>query len=226
MEDAIQRAARARYGAENDIAPSSIRPPAISACGASSRWSEQVDDYFKQVSLEDSQKLQPGAEVGDFIVDPLPPIEFGRIAAQAAKQVIFQKVRDAERERQYESSRTASARSSPASSSASNSATSSSISAAPKASSAATSRSRAKVVRVGDRVRSLILSVRRENRGRRSSSAARIRLHEEAVRAGSARNLRRHHRDQGRRARSGQPRQDRRHQPRQLDRSRSAPASA
>ena len=63
---------------------------------------EEVEDYFKQVSLEDAQKLQPGAALGDFIVDPLPPIEFGRIAAQAAKQVIFQKVRDAERERQYE----------------------------------------------------------------------------------------------------------------------------
>ena len=50
------------------------------------------------VSLEDGQKLQPGAQLGDFIVDPLPPIEFGRIAAQAAKQVIFQKVREAERE--------------------------------------------------------------------------------------------------------------------------------
>jgi N utilization substance protein A len=63
---------------------------------------EEVEDYFKQVSLKDGEKLQPGAAIGDFIVDPLPPIEFGRIAAQAAKQVIFQKVRDAERERQFE----------------------------------------------------------------------------------------------------------------------------
>jgi N utilization substance protein A len=47
-------------------------------------------------------EAQKDASIGDFIVDPLPPIEFGRIAAQAAKQVIFQKVRDAERERQYE----------------------------------------------------------------------------------------------------------------------------
>src|ERR671927_709945 len=102
MEDAIQRAARARYGAENDI-----RAKLDPVSGDLRLWRvvevvEQVDDYFKQVSLEDAQKLQPGAKVGDFIVDPLPPIEFGRIAAQAAKQVIFQKVRDAERERQYE----------------------------------------------------------------------------------------------------------------------------
>jgi N utilization substance protein A len=102
MEDAIQRSARARYGAENDI-----RAKLDPQTGDLRLWRvvevvEAVEDYFKQVSLEDAQKLQPGAKVGDFIVDPLPPIEFGRIAAQAAKQVIFQKVRDAERERQYE----------------------------------------------------------------------------------------------------------------------------
>ena len=102
MEDAIQRAARARYGAENDI-----RAKLDPTSGDLRLWRvvevvEEVEDYFKQVSLEDAQKLQPGAALGDFIVDPLPPIEFGRIAAQAAKQVIFQKVRDAERERQYE----------------------------------------------------------------------------------------------------------------------------
>ncbi len=102
MEDAIQRAARARYGAENDIR-AKIDPKS----GDMRLWRvvevvDLVDDYFKQVSVADAQKLQKGAELGDYIVDPLPPIEFGRIAAQAAKQVIFQKVRDAERERQHE----------------------------------------------------------------------------------------------------------------------------
>src|SRR5919106_415848 len=102
MEDAIQRAARARYGAENDI-----RAKLDPTSGDLRLWRvvevvEEVEDYFKQVSLEDAQKLQKGAALGDFIVDPLPPIEFGRIAAQAAKQVIFQKVREAERERQFE----------------------------------------------------------------------------------------------------------------------------
>ncbi len=102
MEDAIQRAARARYGAENDI-----RAKLDPQSGDLRLWRvvevvEAVDDYFKQVNLKEAQKLQAGAVVGDFIVDPLPPIEFGRIAAQAAKQVIFQKVRDAERERQFE----------------------------------------------------------------------------------------------------------------------------
>ena len=102
MEDAIQRAARARYGAENDI-----RAKLDGTTGDLRLWRvlevvEEVEDYFKQVDVKGAQKLQPGASLGDFIVDPLPPIEFGRIAAQAAKQVIFQKVRDAERERQYE----------------------------------------------------------------------------------------------------------------------------
>src|SRR5688500_15890783 len=99
MEDAIQRAARARYGAENDI-----RAKLDPVTGDLRLWRvvEEVDDYFKQVDLKGAQKLKADAAVGDFIVDPLPPIEFGRIAAQAAKQVIFQKVRDAERERQFE----------------------------------------------------------------------------------------------------------------------------
>ncbi len=102
MEDAIQRAARQRYGAENDIR-AKIDPQS----GDMRLWRvvevvELVEDYFKQVTLKDGQKLQADAALGDFIVDPLPPIEFGRIAAQAAKQVIFQKVRDAERERQHE----------------------------------------------------------------------------------------------------------------------------
>ena len=102
MEDAIQRAARARYGAENDI-----RAKLDPVTGDLRLWRvvevvEEVDDYFKQVDLKGAQKLKADAAIGDFIVDPLPPIEFGRIAAQAAKQVIFQKVRDAERERQFE----------------------------------------------------------------------------------------------------------------------------
>src|ERR1041384_2590688 len=102
MEDAIQRAARARYGAENDI-----RAKLDGETGDLRLWrvlevTEEVEDHFTQIDPKGAQKLQKDAAVGDFIVDPLPPIEFGRIAAQAAKQVIFQKVRDAERERQFE----------------------------------------------------------------------------------------------------------------------------
>src|SRR5688500_7067218 len=165
MEDAIQRAARARYGAENDI-----RAKIDQESGDVRLWRvvevvEQVDDYFKQVSLEDAQKLQPGATVGDFIVDPLPAIEFGRIAAQAAKQVIFQKVRDAERERQYEEFKDR------------NGEIITGVVKRVEFGHVVVDLGRAEgvirrdqqipreVLRVGDRVRSLILNVRRENRG-------------------------------------------------------------
>src|SRR6478735_7754474 len=102
MEEAIQKSARNRYGAENDI-----RAKLDPVTGDLRLWRvvevvEEVEDYFKQVDLKQAEKLQPGAAVGDFIVDPLPPVDLGRIDAQSAKQVIFQKVRDAERERQFE----------------------------------------------------------------------------------------------------------------------------
>ena len=101
MEEAIQRAARARYGAENDIR-AKIDPKS----GEMRLWRvlevvEFPEDYFKQIGLVDARVREADAQIGDYIIDPLPPIDFGRIAAQAAKQVIVQKVRDAERERQY-----------------------------------------------------------------------------------------------------------------------------
>ncbi len=102
MEEAIQKSARNRYGAENDI-----RAKLDPVTGDLTLWRvvevvEEVEDYFKQVDLKQAEKLQAGSQVGDFIVDPLPPVDLGRIDAQSAKQVIFQKVRDAERERQFE----------------------------------------------------------------------------------------------------------------------------
>jgi len=165
MEDAIQRAARARYGAENDI-----RAKLDPTSGDLRLWRvvevvEEVEDYFKQVSLEDAEKLQPGAALGDFIVDPLPPIEFGRIAAQAAKQVIFQKVRDAERERQYEEFKERAGE------------IITGVVKRVEFGHVVVDLGRAEgvirrdqqipreILRVGDRTRSLILSVRRENRG-------------------------------------------------------------
>ncbi|WP_114521800.1 transcription termination factor NusA [Altererythrobacter sp. ZODW24] len=102
MEEAIQKSARSRYGAENDI-----RAKLDPLTGDLRLWRvvevvEEVEDYFKQVDLAQAEKLEKGASIGDFIVDPLPAVELGRIDAQSAKQVIFQKVRDAERERQFE----------------------------------------------------------------------------------------------------------------------------
>lgn len=102
MEEAIQRAARSRYGAENDIRAEidaktgDIRLTRLLAVV------EKVENDATELSLEDARARNPAAQIGDFIAETLPPVDFGRIAAQAAKQVIVQKVRDAERERQYE----------------------------------------------------------------------------------------------------------------------------
>ena len=66
------------------------------------RWQVVPDNEyvneFLQVPLSDAQKDDPEVEAGDSIEEALEPIDFGRIGAQAAKQVILQKIRDAERE--------------------------------------------------------------------------------------------------------------------------------
>ena len=101
MEDAIQRAARSRYGQENDIrAKIDPKTGEISL----NRYLEVVDvveNEATQLLVSEARYKNPAANAGDFIAEPLPPIDFGRIAAQNAKQVIVQKVRDAERERQF-----------------------------------------------------------------------------------------------------------------------------
>src|SRR6187455_3698997 len=102
MEDAIAKAARARYGSETDVHAE------IDAKKGELRLSrhmlvvDQVENSANQISLIDAQRANPGAQVGDTIADTLPPLEYGRIAAQSAKQVIVQKVREAERDRQYD----------------------------------------------------------------------------------------------------------------------------
>ncbi|HEY2247978.1 MAG TPA: transcription termination factor NusA, partial [Bradyrhizobium sp.] len=102
MEDAIAKAARARYGAETDVHAE------IDAKKGELRLSrhmlvvEQVENSSNQISLEDARRANPGAQIGDTIADTLPPLEYGRIAAQSAKQVIVQKVREAECDRQYQ----------------------------------------------------------------------------------------------------------------------------
>ncbi len=63
---------------------------------------ETDEEYGRQNSLKDAKARNDAAKLGDFVTEPLPPIEFGRIAAQSAKQVIVQKVRDAERDRMYD----------------------------------------------------------------------------------------------------------------------------
>lgn len=101
MEQAIQKAGRSKYGHEHDIRATIDRRSGLIVLQRFLEVAEPVDNEFTQIPLKAARKSKPDAVVGDFIVDDLPPIDFGRIAAQTAKQVIVQKVREAERKRQF-----------------------------------------------------------------------------------------------------------------------------
>jgi N utilization substance protein A len=102
MEESLGKAARSRYGAEYDIRAFIDRKTGEVHMSRALEVVEEVENHFTEISLEEARARNPEADVGDFITEPLPPMDFGRIAAQTAKQVIVQKVREAERERQYE----------------------------------------------------------------------------------------------------------------------------
>ncbi len=102
MEEAIQKAAKSRYGAENEIRVEIDRKTGDIRLHRLLEVVEQPEVLAREIALSDARRRNPAAEIGDFISEELPPLEFGRIAAQTAKQVIVQKVRDAERLRQFE----------------------------------------------------------------------------------------------------------------------------
>ncbi len=102
MEVAIQKAARSRYGFEHDIRAQIDRKTGAITLERYREVVDEVENEVTQLTVEEAQAYKKGAVAGDFIIDTLPPIDFGRVAAQTAKQVIVQKVRDAERNRQYE----------------------------------------------------------------------------------------------------------------------------
>ncbi len=102
MEQAISKAGRAKYGHEHDIRAEIDRKTGEIRLRRFREVVEMVENEFTELTLADGQARQPGVDLGDFIVEELPPIDLGRIAAQTAKQVIVQKVREAERARQFE----------------------------------------------------------------------------------------------------------------------------
>ncbi len=102
MEVAIQKAARSRYGFEHDIRAQIDRKTGAITLERYREVVDEVENEVTQLTVEQAQAYKKDAVAGDFIIDTLPPIDFGRVAAQTAKQVIVQKVRDAERNRQYE----------------------------------------------------------------------------------------------------------------------------
>ena len=104
MQEAIEKAAKSRYGQEHDI-----RARIDQETGEQSLWrvqtvvaDDEVVDAAQQIRLSDAKKIDSTLELGDEITEELPPFDFGRVAAQTAKQVIMQKVRDAERQRQFD----------------------------------------------------------------------------------------------------------------------------
>lgn len=102
MEQAIQKAGRSKYGPEHDIRVTIARDTGHISLARYREVVETVEDEHTQLTLDQAQLEKTDAAIGEFLIDDLPPIDFGRIAAQTAKQVIVQRVRDAERERQYE----------------------------------------------------------------------------------------------------------------------------
>ena len=104
LESAIQRAAASKYGLEFDIRAKINRENGYVDLA---RYTEivatedDIENDMTQITLAGAKISHPNLNVGEFIIDELPPIEFGRIADQTAKQVIVQKVRDAERDKQY-----------------------------------------------------------------------------------------------------------------------------
>jgi len=102
MADAIEKAAKSRYGLETNIRVDINEQSGEIKLQRLLEVVENVDDYDTQIDLEGAKIKNEAAKIGDHIGELLPPMDFGRIAAQSAKQVIVQKVRDAERDRQFE----------------------------------------------------------------------------------------------------------------------------
>ena len=104
MEDSLARAARSRYGAEMDIRVSIDRK--TGRASFTRVRTVVADDEFEthqaQMTVEEAREFLDDPQIGDEVVEEVPPVELGRIAAQSAKQVILQRVREAEREKQYE----------------------------------------------------------------------------------------------------------------------------
>lgn len=102
IEEAMQKAARSRYGSELDIRATISPVTGELQLTRHVTVVEEVENDSTEMSLTEAHQIEPKTELGHVFVEELPPMEFGRVASQTAKQVITQKVREAERARQYE----------------------------------------------------------------------------------------------------------------------------
>ena len=101
LEEAISKAAKSNYGEENEVIVEINQENGDISISRKMLVVDEVKNKFLEINLKAAKKINGAAQIGDELLDPLPPMDFGRIAAQAAKQVINSKVREAERERQY-----------------------------------------------------------------------------------------------------------------------------
>ena len=102
MEDAIQKAARSRYGQETEVRAEINPKSGEIRLSRLLQVVDEIENIATQIATEEARRKNPAAQPGDWIAETLPPFDFGRIAAQSAKQVIVQKVREAERDRQFD----------------------------------------------------------------------------------------------------------------------------
>ena len=102
MEESLARAAKSRYGSEMDIRVSIDRKTGRATFTRVRTVVDEVENYQAELTVEEAKAYLDDPKAGDVITDEVPPVDMGRIAAQSAKQVILQKVREAERDRQYE----------------------------------------------------------------------------------------------------------------------------
>ncbi|MDR3155801.1 MAG: transcription termination factor NusA [Holosporaceae bacterium] len=102
MEGAIQKAARSKYGHEHDIRVTIDRKSGEVSILKCLTVKEIVENEFTDISLEDAKKIDPDAIIDQILSTKLPPVNFGRVAAQVGRQIIIQKITEAELEKQYE----------------------------------------------------------------------------------------------------------------------------
>ena len=104
MEESLARAAKSRYGAEMDIRVAIDRKngKATFTRVRTVVAEEELENYQAEFTVEQAKQYMADPEVGQQLIEEVPPVEMGRIAAQSAKQVILQKIREAERDRQFE----------------------------------------------------------------------------------------------------------------------------
>ncbi len=104
MEDSLARAAKSRYGAEMDIRVKIDRRTGVATFSRVRTVvaDDALENHHAQLTVKQAAPYLDKPQIGDEVVDQVPPVELGRIAAQSAKQVILQRVREAERDRQYE----------------------------------------------------------------------------------------------------------------------------